>query len=88
MLFRCDIIDYYELLQKLERLNEYVSSQASDGRGEGFEQRLIQTPGSGIYVSFWNSGPGYFLKTEQEFISPDGPLRRNLRECTFRCSAL
>ena len=42
------------------------SGQASDGWGEGFEQRPIRTEEGDLYVSFWNSGSDYFITTEEK----------------------
>jgi len=54
-------------LQELEKLRDYCTGQASDGWGEGFEQREIDTSDGEIYVHFWDSGDDYFMLTEQEF---------------------
>ena len=41
------------------------SGQASDGWGEGFEQREIKTDALGpIYVSFWNPSDSWHIETE------------------------
>ena len=51
--FECKVfedLDSYEL----EALRSELSGQASDGWGEGFEQRPISTSGGDILVSFWN----------------------------------
>ena len=37
-----------------------------DGFGEGFEQRPIETDEGDMYVSFWNSGDDYFIRTKEE----------------------
>jgi len=52
--------------EELERLKDYVSGQASDGFGEGFEQRPIKTSDGEIYVSLWSSGQGWELMTQDE----------------------
>lgn len=52
--------------QELDGLMEEWEGQESDGWGEGFEQRKIETKEGELYVSFWNSGKDFFIKTEQE----------------------
>ena len=52
--------------QELSGLMEEWLGQESDGWGEGFEQREIKTEEGDICVSFWHSGDGFFIKTEQE----------------------
>lgn len=49
-----------------EILKEWISGQNSDGLGEGFEQRAIETEEGDLYVSFWNSGDGYFVYSQEE----------------------
>lgn len=49
-----------------ETLRQVISGQNSDGFGEGFEQRPIETEDGDLYVSFWNSSKDYFLRTETE----------------------
>ena len=51
---------------ELKALSEEWSGQASDGWGEGFEQKPLQIQEGELYVSFWNSGDGFFIKTEEE----------------------
>lgn len=51
------------------------SGQASDGWGEGFEQRPIRTEEGDLYVSFWNSGSDYFITTEEKL--KDASLRHS-----------
>lgn len=47
-------------------MKAWISGQNSDGLGEGFEQRPIETDYGDIYVHFWNSGSDYFLSTTEE----------------------
>lgn len=47
-------------------MREWISGQNSDGLGEGFEQRPIETVDGSIYVHFWNSGDDYFIATDDE----------------------
>lgn len=49
-----------------ETLRKVIRGQNSDGFGEGFEQRPIETDDGDLYVSFWNCGKDYFLRTETE----------------------
>lgn len=52
--------------QELAGLMEEWQGQESDGWGEGFEQREIKTEEGDLYVSFWNSGDDFFIRTEQD----------------------
>jgi len=53
--------------QEMADLTEYCIGQASDGLGEGLEQRPVKTQDGDLYVSLWQSGGDYFMKPEQEF---------------------
>ena len=53
-------------LEENAAMKEWISGQNSDGLGEGFEQRPIETCDGDIYVHFWNSGSDYFLATAEE----------------------
>lgn len=48
-------------------LVEFITGQNSDGLGEGFEQQEIKMDEGSMFVSFWNSGDGYFVKDQDEF---------------------
>ncbi len=67
--------------QELENLRKYVCGQASDGWGEGFEQREIKTHDGEIYVHFWDSGDDYFMLTDQEFeVRMNGQTQETMSE--------
>lgn len=52
--------------EEREWIDELIG-QAADGFGEGFEQQGIKIEGGHLYVSFWNSSDGYFMKNESDF---------------------
>lgn len=41
--------------EELELLKQYISSQASDGFGEDFEQHPLKTADGEMYVSLWSN---------------------------------
>ncbi len=50
---------------EMAEFQDWWSGQASDGWGEGFEQREIKTDAFGtIYVSFWNSSDSWQIEAE------------------------
>lgn len=51
---------------EMKELISQWEGQCSDGWGEGFEQRSIQTGDGELYVSFWHSGSDFTIKLEQE----------------------
>ena len=52
--------------EEMELLKDYVSGQASDGFGEGFEQRPIKTSDGEICVSLWSSDKNWSIMTQDE----------------------
>lgn len=58
--------------EELDALKDYISGQASDGWGEGFEQREIRTADRGeLYVHLWSHEKWWSIQTEQERFDPE-----------------
>jgi hypothetical protein len=51
---------------ELAALTDWLSSQFSDGWGEGLEQREIKVDDGELYLSFWDSSDRFFIKPEDE----------------------
>ena len=61
---------------ELERLKDYITGQYSDGFGEGFEQRPIQTAEGELYVHLWQDS-GFPSAPGRNWRRPDAPRSRN-----------
>ena len=57
--------------EELAELKDYISGQASDGWGEGFEQRPIDTDQGEVYVHLWSFDKDWSIQTEQERFGPE-----------------
>lgn len=69
----CTIIELDDIPQHLRPARRVSSPTPSlceiahkDGLGEGYEQQAISTDRGDLYVSFWDSGIGYYIKDEEE----------------------
>ncbi len=51
---------------ELKKLKDWIEGQNSDGLGEGFEQRAIETDYGDMYVSMWQWDGDYEIKTQSE----------------------
>lgn len=66
--------------EELDTLKDYISGQASDGWGEGFEQREICVDDSELYVHLWDFND-WSIQTEEECFAPK--LAEGLPELCF-----
>lgn len=56
---------------EMSNLIDAIVGQASDGFGEGFEQRGIKIPDNGmVYASLWSADKTWTIQTEQERFTP------------------
>jgi hypothetical protein len=67
---QCEVIGELNSAE-LKTLKDYITGQASDGWGEGFEQNEIEVDNGSIFVHLWDSGSGWFIQTEDELPEPE-----------------
>ena len=53
---------------ELQTFENFISGQASDGWGEGFEQREIKVSDGALYAHLWDWGDDWHIMTESEFV--------------------
>ena len=84
-LMGCTTVRLKELLDKAEMsaLQEYLLGQFSDGWGDGFEQREIQTADGVLYVHFWEAESFSFevvpVQTAEPAKEPPAPKRPKMK---------
>lgn len=67
--------------EELAALKDYVTGQASDGWGEGFEQQDIEIEEGIMNVHLWSSENSWSIRTEEECFGPK--LAEGLPELCF-----
>ena len=81
----CTTVRLKESLNDVEMkaLQEYLRGQFSDGWGEGFEQREIQTADGALYIHFWEAEPFSFevvpVQTAEPAKEPPVPKRPKMK---------
>lgn len=68
-IFGCVHVDATEPLtdEEKEEIRDYCTGQASDGFGEGLEQRPFHSDDGDLYISFWDSDEDWFMLDDDEF---------------------
>lgn len=62
---------------ELVLLKDFVAGQASDGWGEGFEQREIETENGNVSVHFWDFGDWSIMTEQERFGDPSMDRQQN-----------
>jgi hypothetical protein len=68
-IFGCIHVDTTEPLtnEEKEEIRDFCTGQASDGFGEGLEQRPFKSDDGELYISFWDSDEDWFMLDDDEF---------------------
>lgn len=62
---------------ELADITQEIICHAADGWGEGFGQHPVTLGREKIFISFWHSDDGYFLKPESE-VFPDQEINQTM----------
>ena len=62
----CELDEPLDMDEQVE-LAEWISGQNSDGLGEGFEQRPVNTSDGELFVHLWEWNDDYFVLPENDF---------------------
>lgn len=78
-LYGVAVIRSYGELDSAEtiELESYITGQFADGWGESYEQHPVKLGEDEVYISFWNSDDGYFLKPESE-VFPEQEINQTM----------